>query len=147
MHSQGVCHRDIKPDNIMYNPYKKKIKLIDFQLASMLKYSHEKFQLFTRTGTPNYRAPETFKSIYNQKVDEWSCGVIAYLLITGKHPFSSDHDGTYLKKVMNEEPDYSNMAWYQKELVQSLLKKNPSERITAEGALSKMYFSINFKNE
>ena len=30
MHSQGVCHRDIKPDNIMYNPVKKKIKIIDF---------------------------------------------------------------------------------------------------------------------
>ena len=39
------------------------------------------------------------------------------------------------------------MAWYEKELVESLLKKSASERITAEEALSKMYFSINFKNE
>lgn len=69
MHSQGVCHRDIKPDNIMYNPVKRKIKIIDFELASMLKYTNDKFELFTRTGTPNFRAPETFTSIYNEKVD------------------------------------------------------------------------------
>lgn len=30
MHNNGVCHRDIKPDNILYNQKKGKIKVIDF---------------------------------------------------------------------------------------------------------------------
>ncbi len=51
-----------------------------------------------------------------------------------------------MKRIMNEEPDYSNVAWWEKELLESLLKKDPSERITAESALSLMYFSVNFKN-
>lgn len=30
MHNFGVCHRDIKPDNILYNEKKRKVKIIDF---------------------------------------------------------------------------------------------------------------------
>ena len=30
MHEKGICHRDLKPDNIMIDPVAKKIKIIDF---------------------------------------------------------------------------------------------------------------------
>ena len=40
MHSSGVCHRDIKPDNILYDPIKRKIKIIDFDIARMKKFTH-----------------------------------------------------------------------------------------------------------
>lgn len=40
MHNAGVCHRDIKPDNILYDPIKKKIKIIDFDIARIKKFSN-----------------------------------------------------------------------------------------------------------
>jgi serine/threonine protein kinase len=87
IHSAGVSHRDIKFDNILYNPTKGKIKIIDFELARMKKYTNTKLEMLTKIGMPIFRAPEMFTSIYDEKVDIWSIGVIAYKLITGKMPF------------------------------------------------------------
>ena len=42
MEDQGVCHRDLKPENILYDPETGVIKIIDFELARMQKYNHEK---------------------------------------------------------------------------------------------------------
>lgn len=43
--------------------------------------------MLTQTGVISYRAPESFGSPYNEKVDVWAAGVIAYQLITGRLPF------------------------------------------------------------
>ena len=57
MHSKGVCHRDIKPDNIMINEETKKIKLIDFGIAKKMIVRKQKIDMLTITGTLFYRAP------------------------------------------------------------------------------------------
>lgn len=59
LHKQGVVHRDIKPDNIIFeNPDEDaEVKLIDFGLAS--KYSKGD-TLSTIVGTSYYMAPEVF---------------------------------------------------------------------------------------
>lgn len=57
MHNSGVCHRDIKPDNILYNPTKGKIKIIDFDLARMKKFTNSQLEMMTKTGVTRYRAP------------------------------------------------------------------------------------------
>ena len=57
MHSKGVCHRDIKPDNIMMNEETKKIKLIDFGIAKKMIVRKQKIDMLTITGTLFYRAP------------------------------------------------------------------------------------------
>lgn len=90
MHNFGVCHRDLKPDNILYNDKKRKIKIIDFELARLRKYTNSKLEMMSKVGILSYRAPEMFHSIYDERVDIWAIGVIAYELLTRRLPFRSE---------------------------------------------------------
>ncbi|KAH8361893.1 hypothetical protein KR200_007124 [Drosophila serrata] len=89
LHSKcGVCHRDLKPDNIVIHrgPDGKKVyKLTDFGLA---RGTPDKTMLQSVVGTRNYFAPEVVESgIYNKAVDYWSLGIIAYEMAIGDLPF------------------------------------------------------------
>ena len=97
----------------------------------------------TKTGTLNYRAPESFRSLYDEKVDIWAIGVIAYQLFTGKLPFESEFDKDAIQRILKEEPNYDEVSVWEKELLEKLLKKKPEERATTAEALSSMYFLLN----
>lgn len=60
IHSQNICHRDIKPDNILYDHTNKKIKIIDFGISKKIIERDTKKDMLTITGTLYYRAPEMF---------------------------------------------------------------------------------------
>lgn len=79
MHSKGVSHRDIKPDNIMVDAKNQKIKIIDFGIAKKMISRKQKIDMLTITGTLFYRAPEMFiGGGYNEKVDIWAAGITLY---------------------------------------------------------------------
>ena len=44
------------------------------------------------TGALAYAAPERLKDncVYNEKVDMWACGIVLFMLLTGKHPFDTE---------------------------------------------------------
>ncbi|XP_060649776.1 inhibitor of nuclear factor kappa-B kinase subunit beta [Drosophila nasuta] len=84
----GICHRDLKPDNIVIHrlPNSRKLyKLTDFGLARNMP---AETMLQSVVGTRHYFAPEVVDSgKYNNSVDFWSMGIIGYEIATGVLPF------------------------------------------------------------
>lgn len=139
MHSQGMVHRDIKPENILISQEDPlEIKLTDFGFAT---YHHSQ-ELEDIVGSPIYMAPEIVqKQPYNEMVDCWSAGVVAYVLLTGKQPFNGEtKDATY-KRILNSEPDFaipelSEVSYDAIDFMKQLIgKKDPSDRMSTRDAL------------
>jgi eukaryotic-like serine/threonine-protein kinase len=89
IHSRGVAHRDMKPENIMVDS-EDNIKLIDFGIASKAGARRLTFaKLSAVMGTPDYISPEQVKGQRGDgRSDLYSLGVILYEMLTGKVPFS-----------------------------------------------------------
>ena len=73
LHYHGICHRDLKPDNILFDD-ENNLKIADFSLADYYEDG-----LKSVCGTPGYMAPEIFSQhLYDEKVDIFSLGVVLY---------------------------------------------------------------------
>lgn len=57
LHGKGICHRDIKPENVLFDAKSGTVKLIDFDVSKMVKYEHQKLEMWSNTGTLPYKAP------------------------------------------------------------------------------------------
>ena len=85
MHSVGVCHRDIKAENVIISD-KNTVKIIDFGFS--VRFTPDT-GLRVFCGTSYYMPPEIVqKRQYNGfKSDIWSLGVLLYLMLTSTFPF------------------------------------------------------------
>jgi len=131
-HSQGIVHRDIKSDNIMINS-KNQVKVMDFGLAK-LKGSLKLTKTSSTVGTLAYMAPEQIQGgEVDARSDIFSFGVVLYEMLTGRTPFSGEHEAAMMYSIINEEPE--PILKYRPELssefihiLNRALEKEPEER-------------------
>jgi eukaryotic-like serine/threonine-protein kinase len=101
-HSEGVIHRDLKPQNIMRDKHGR-IVVMDFGLARSLGDSGMT-QTGAIVGTIEYMSPEqAMGSTLDQRSDIFSVGLIFYELLTGKAPYEADTAIASLMKRTREE--------------------------------------------
>ncbi|XP_042964002.1 shaggy-related protein kinase NtK-1-like isoform X1 [Carya illinoinensis] len=168
-HVVGVCHRDIKPQNLLVNPHNHQLKICDFGSAKMLV-----------PGEPNisyicsryYRAPELIfgATEYTTAIDMWSVGCVLAELLLGQPLFPGESGVDQLVEIIKilgtptrEEikcmnPNYNEFKfpqikahpWHKifhkrmppeaVDLVSRLLQYSPSLRCTALEACTHPFF-------
>lgn len=139
-HSEGVCHRDLKLENICMNKKSADacLKLIDFGLSVDIT---TKPALTGIVGSLYYMAPEVWQTQYDEKCDMWSLGVIAYLLLDGRPPFDSDSENMIVKLICSGDYTFREHPWKfisddAQDFVSSLLQVDAAKRLDAKGGAS-----------
>jgi len=144
LHRLGIVHRDLKPENILLNE-KMHIQLTDFGSALFLNVpsnENDKENYRNRknsfVGTAQYVSPEM---LTNKKItpmcDLWAFACILFQMLTDDSPFSCGNEYQIFQKIQNLEykiPDA--FPSYAKNLIESLLKLDSTERLGANDDLS-----------
>ena len=128
LHSFGICHRDIKLENILLSKHSG-VKLSDFGLAAMTFDGI----VHNNCGSFQYAAPEAIHapSFDGMKADMWSIGVVCYALFACALPFPNVHkDFDYEAAEVN----YDVIPEKFRPLIQQLLSIDPAGRPSATEA-------------
>jgi eukaryotic-like serine/threonine-protein kinase len=147
-HSQGIIHRDVKPENIFVAQAGGEsdfVKVLDFGIA---KLSHEAANVtLTRTGaifgTPTYMSPEAAGGRpMDARSDVYGMGAVLYCMIAGHPPFQGANPTELLMAHMNTPPkplsalDGVTVPLEVDALVMRCLAKNPDDRFSDAGQLA-----------
>ena len=143
-HSKKVIHRDLNPKVIfmMNKQGEPFIKIGEFGSSVFIDPEH-KFE--GKFDSSAYVAPEIAKEDYNEKCDLWSVGVIMYVLLSGRTPFSdglsSMCDESMKTKPISYQPLIQNdISPEAIDLLKQILQLDYTERISAEEALKHPWF-------
>ena len=145
-HGMKIVHRDLKPENILIVDRDKngmpRVKIADFGTSKMFEKGVVQRKL---VGSSYYIAPEVLKKHYDEKCDIWSCGVIMYILLSGRPPFAGDNDREIMDKVAKGKYDletnpFDKLSNSAKDLIKKLLIMDPKKRISAQDALNHPWF-------
>ena len=120
------------------------LKLIDFGCSKIFTQYRRTFE--DTIGTLVYCSPEVLKNNYNQKCDIWSCGVIMYILLSGKYPFYGKTEEEITKKILVgnfnfNDKHFDNVSESAKDLIKKCLIHDKDKRIRVKDALKHEFFA------
>ena len=152
-HKMHILHRDLKPENILIAKRDKNdfplVKICDFGTSKMFEKGATQKKL---VGSSYYIAPEVLRKHYDEKCDIWSCGVILYILLSGRPPFVGDTDMEITYNISKgrfdlKESPFDKISDEAKDLISSCLEMDVAKRISAEEALKHPWFQNNKSKE
>ena len=124
------------------------VKLIDFGCSKYLVTKKDN-KLTGIVGTSIYCSPEVIDNLYDEKSDEWSCGILMYILLCGEPPFQGETEEEIFANIKKgkysfSKPEFSNVSDNCKDLIRKLLEPNKKNRIKASEALKHPFFTENY---
>src|SRR5881296_912036 len=137
-HKSGIVHRDIKPDNIMFDEHGQAV-VTDFGIAKAATGGK-----LTGTGmsigTPHYMSPEQARAqALDGRSDIYSLGVVAYQCLTGSVPFDGEDSFSIGYKHIMEEVPTPPIDSHEKrqlfEIVRKMMAKTPGQRFQSADEL------------
>lgn len=174
IHSLGICHRDIKPQNLLIDPMRGILKLCDFGSAKILNPKQPNISYICSLY---YRAPELIFGArnYTTKIDVWSAGCVIAELILGQPLFPGESGIDQLVEIIkilgtpskddikSMNPNYmdhkfptikpiplhkifKNVDSDIIDLLSAILDYSPNDRISAADAMAMKAFDI-FRTE
>lgn len=147
IHSLGICHNNITNDNILLLQEQKKFILSDFT-HSFISSSKCIFSAISE-----YSAPEKIKhEPFDMSSDMWSLGVSLFVMLSGQLPFPSyiSNQQECIETILSGQLNYqllvdAGVSEGAINLIQSLCKVDPRQRITAEEAITNEWVIKNGK--
>jgi serine/threonine-protein kinase len=141
LHSQGVVHRDLKPQNIMLCN-DGSLRIMDFGIAKAAAARRMTFGGFSPTmGTPDYMAPEQVKGQRgDERTDIYSLGAILYEMLTGRVPFEGQNAYTIMNARLLGDPvaprvHNPSIRPQVEEIVLHAMSREPADRYPSAAAM------------
>lgn len=108
-HQRGIVHRDVRPENILWDEERSVARLTDFGLAAVMDVGAGELTRLTRTGQllgdPRYLSPEQLREgDVTELTDMYLLGVLGYELLTGKGPYEARSPTDWITAHMGREP-------------------------------------------
>ncbi|KAJ3682337.1 hypothetical protein LUZ60_014910 [Juncus effusus] len=143
-HKRGIAHRDIKPDNLLFDQ-EGKIRLSDFGSAAYFgtdNFYHNSHKMSGIVGTPCYVAPEVLRGEdYDEKIDVWSAGVVMYVMLSGGSvPFGGETPAEIFGAVLRGSlrfplRSFEGVSAMAKDLMRRMICRDASRRFSAQQVL------------
>ena len=139
-HSQGLVHRDVKPDNIMLEEATGRALVADFGIAGLVRGAAG-LDGGEVIGTPEFMSPEQALGEHvDARSDLYALGAVGYFALSGKLPFEAEKATDVLAKQVTEPaPPLASVAGVPRRLAQAIdrcLAKDPAERPQTGEALA-----------
>ena len=130
LHIMGISHRNIKPENILINEKKTKIKITGFGVSTFCK---EGSLLHSPVGNLIYAPPEMIlsKKYKGELNDIWDAGIVLYAMVCGNLPFSQENQDININHIIEGFYDIpKDINRDCSEVIKACLECDPKKRIT-----------------